>query len=440
MRKILLAIDHFIRRLISRLSLLEKIIIVLCFIVIAVSAIFIPKKPVENVSREPTEGGLYSEGVLADNLAELDRAINRLTKSGLIRFDEDMELKPALAKSWTIDKDNLEYRFELFEGVSPEEIIETLKAQKNGFRDLEINQEGQTLKIKSQKPIGSLINNLTEPIFSLGPYKIVKQDDTRMVLEANPDWTLGKPYIPKIIIRLYRDEDKLYRALASGDIQGAGSLSISDEKFNLQTMQLQRYLTLFFNLSLPKLQNKGLRQAIKDNTEYSAGIDLELKTLDQPIYMEEAEELKERLAANKINLTVSYFSLDEIKNGIIPNRDYELFLYGLEIGRDPDIYPYYHSSQIPYPGKNLSQYFDLKVDKLLDEAHREIDPNQRREKVAKARKEIEKDIPSLNLRQIVYDYTISRDIKGVKIGQGVTESDRFNNVWEWYIKTKVKNK
>ena len=47
---------------------------------------------------------------------------------------------------------------------------------------------------------------------------------------------------------------------------------------------------------------------------------------------------------------------------------------------------------------------------------------------------VDKDVPYILLRQTEHNLTISKEVKNIIIGQGITESDRFQNVWEWYIK------
>jgi len=431
---ILQGVIRFLRRIVGKFSKWEKMIIVFCLLTAGGAVYF----KIQNQGAEyiylPSRGGIYTEGVLAENSGILDKKIKTLTYSGLLRLDENLNLKPALAKSWSIDENNQTYTFELFDLVPADKVKNTLTEQKDNLAGLDVQSEGQKIIIKTPKKIGSLIYNLTEPMFDFGPYRQVKVEDTKLILEANPDWSLGEPYISRIIIRIFQDEDKMISALESGDIQGADGVLVASDKQNGYTVKLQKYITLFFNLSRANVQNKGFREAVKNKTNYSPASSVDIVVLDQPIFTQEAKKLQTSLADKGATLSPKYFSSDQIKNEYIPNRNYDILLYGLDFGRDPDIYPYFYSGQIPSPGNNLSQYFNLEADKILDRAHQAVLPDKRLEATKQAQAMVDKDVPYILLRQTEHNLTISKEVKNIIIGQGITESDRFQNVWEWYIK------
>lgn len=429
----------FLRRIVGKFLKWEKIIIVLCLFIAGVALYFKIQNQGVEFAYLPARGGIYTEGVLAENSGILDKKIKTLTYSGLLRLDENLNLKPALAKSWNIDENNQIYTFELFDLVPVGKVKNTLTEQKDNLAGLDVQSEGQKIIIKTPKKIGSLIYYLTEPIFDFGPYRQVKVEENKLILEANQDWSLGEPYISRIIIRIFQDEDKMISALESGDIQGADGVLVASDKQNTYTVKLQKYITLFFNLSRPNMQNISLREAVKNKTNFSPATSVDVVALDQPVFRQEAEKLQTSLTDKGVTLSPKYFSSDRIKTEYIPERKYDILLYGLDFGRDPDIYPYFYSGQIPSPGNNLSQYFNLEADKILDRAHQAVLPEKRIEATKQAQTMIDKDVPNILLKQTEHNFTISKEVKNVIVGQGISESDRFQNVWEWYIKeSKVK--
>lgn len=426
---------RFIRRIIGKFLKWEKITIALCLLIAGVALYFKIQNQGIEYEYAPARGGIYTEGVLAENSGILDKKLKTLTYSGLLRLDENLNLKPALAKSWSIDENSQTYTFELFDRVPVDKVKNTLTEQKDNLAGLDVQSEGQKIIIKPPKKIGSLIYNLTDPIIDFGPYQKAKVEESKLILEANPDWSLGEPLISKVIIRIFQDEDKMISALESGDIQGADGVLIASNKQNAYTIKLQKYIALFFNLSRQNMQNKALREAIKNKTDFNPATSVDLVALDQPVFTGEVEKLQASLSSKGITLNPKYFSSDQIISEHIPQRNYDILLYGLDFGRDPDIYSYYYSGQIPSPGNNLSQYFNLEVDKILDKAHQAVLPDKRMEATKQAQTLIDKDVPNILLKQTEHDFTISKEVKNVIVGQGITESDRFQNVWEWYIKT-----
>jgi peptide/nickel transport system substrate-binding protein len=76
-------------------------------------------------------------------------------------------------------------------------------------------------------------------------------------------------------------------------------------------------------------------------------------------------------------------------------------LYGLRwIGgnEDPDIFEYaFHSAKFPPNGANRSYYSNPKVDALIDQARREVDPAKRKPLYAEVQRILAEDLPSTNL-------------------------------------------
>jgi peptide/nickel transport system substrate-binding protein len=76
-------------------------------------------------------------------------------------------------------------------------------------------------------------------------------------------------------------------------------------------------------------------------------------------------------------------------------------MYGLRwIGgnEDPDIFEYaFDSAKLPPKGANRGYYSNPKVDALIDQARREIDPRVRKPLYAEVQRILADDVPSINL-------------------------------------------
>jgi peptide/nickel transport system substrate-binding protein len=76
-------------------------------------------------------------------------------------------------------------------------------------------------------------------------------------------------------------------------------------------------------------------------------------------------------------------------------------LYGLRwIGgnEDPDIFEYaFHSAKFPPNGANRGFYSNQRVDTLIDQARREVDPHTRKLIYAEVQRILAEELPSINL-------------------------------------------
>ena len=165
-------------------------------------------------------------------------------------------------------------------------------------------------------------------------------------------------------------------------------------------------------------------------------LEFSLLTLNQPEIIEAANLLKnqwEQIGA-KVNIEINEAAEIQEK---IRNREYQALLFGQVLGNTtPDLYSFWHSSQIKDPGLNLALYSNSEVDKLLGEITQTLDPVSRKEKYDQFKKLMANDAPAVFLYSPLYLYPTSKQIKGIELNQIPLPSARFAQIANWYIKTK----
>ncbi|MCX6739966.1 MAG: ABC transporter substrate-binding protein [Candidatus Parcubacteria bacterium] len=168
--------------------------------------------------------------------------------------------------------------------------------------------------------------------------------------------------------------------------------------------------------------------------------DVELKitltTVEQNDNIKTANLIKEFWDSIGINVDLQIIAKDKIQSEIIMPRNYEVLLYGEIIGYDPDLFPFWHSSQRNDPGLNMSYYSNRKVDQLLEEARQTNDLSQRAAKYQEFQNLLIDDLPAVFLYSQNYLYPATKKIKGINVQRIASPSDRFINIENWYIKTK----
>jgi len=208
---------------------------------------------------------------------------DKLVFSGLVSFDPHLNLLPELAESWETSPDGTVYTFHLRENarfhdgrpVTAQDVIYSWERAASpelqsdtaltylgdivGVREMYAGQadhipglqalDEHTLQVRIDAPKPYFLLKLTYPTaFVLdranvetgdewfrtpngtGPYKLTEwQRFEQITYEANPDFYLGKPSIPYVIVKLYSGVGiRLYEA---GEIDITGVSSYSAERF-----------------------------------------------------------------------------------------------------------------------------------------------------------------------------------------------------------------
>lgn len=135
------------------------------------------------------------------------------------------------------------------------------------------------------------------------------------------------------------------------------------------------------------------------------------------------------------DVTLSVYEPGDLHQNVIRPRKYDALLFGQIIGRDLDLYPFWHSSQRNDPGYNISMYANVAADKLLEEARRTTDVATRTLDYMKFEDEIVADTPAVFLYAPDFIYVLPKNLKAVNLGSIAVPGERFGSVQNWYIET-----
>lgn len=345
-----------------------------------------------------------------------------------------------------------------------------------------INPDAAALADVNLKPIGS------------GPYKFKslsknKNGDLREYhLEVNQDYYGQIPYIEEINFKFYTDHAEAIAAFNSGQIDGLSvlpfeyrsDLAVKDSTRIYDLLKPQIF-GIFFNQANNKtLEDKNVRAALaqaidknglvaeifaeayqvadspilKTNAAYGGNISrydfnleaaksaladknltIKFTVIDVNSNVAVAEKIKTYWEAAGVIVELNIVPLEQAAN-MVRNREFEALLYGQLVGGDPDVFAFWHSSQIGVKGLNLAAYNNTEVDQLLTEARTIASSEERISKYQRFQEILTADIPTIFLYSPAYTYIHNRRVKGFE-GQTIFEpADRFSLVSAWYIKTK----
>ncbi len=278
---------------------------------------------------QPVSGGVYSEALigspgrlnpLLDHHNPVDRDVNRLLYSGLIRFDAVGLPQADLAESWGISHDGTIYNFSIrpnatwHDGkpVTSEDIVFTVELLRNeGFpipADLrqfwnEVEVKGldeKTLQFILPQAFAPFLDYLTfgvlpkhllesvspeamaEASFNLspvgsGPFAfdrfIVENGQIQgVVLNAYPNYYNERAFIDQVVFRYYADAPTALEAYRAGTVLGISEVTpdildqvLKEPGLNLYTGRQPQLALIYLNLDNPELaffQDASIRRAL----------------------------------------------------------------------------------------------------------------------------------------------------------------------------------
>lgn len=118
---------------------------------------------------------------------------------------------------------------------------------------------------------------------------------------------------------------------------------------------------------------------------------------------------------------------------ILQPRRFDVLLYQLTIGSDPDVYAYWHSSQTPN-GFNFSNYKNSVSDDALSSARARLEPALRNAKYLTFARQWLDDVPAIGLYQSTAQYVhtgnVHTSVADTKLNSAV---DRYSTVRYWTV-------
>jgi len=160
-----------------------------------------------------------------------------------------------------------------------------------------------------------------------------------------------------------------------------------------------------------------------------------LSTSDNPELKAVANALKAAWTTMGAQVTVQVFDTGDLNQNVIRPRHYDALLFGEVIGRDEDVYPFWHSSERNDPGLNIALYANSTVDKLIEDARGQSDETKRETDYASFEKDVLSDAPAVFLYAPSFLYVVPSSVHGLDIENLSLPQDRFAGVRNWYIDT-----
>jgi peptide/nickel transport system substrate-binding protein len=327
-----------------------------------------------------------------------------------------------------------------------------------------------------------------------GPFKMktFAPSAREVLLSANPGYHFGRPKLDEFMFRFYDTPDETLRAYAAHQVSSPGRIR-PDSAADAETLSgLSQYSytlpeveTLFFSTTDARLKDLKLRQILTRSLDrqaileeaaagqgvvvtqpllpgqigYTAKYTLEpltpgqakkalfdggykpedlrfkLVTLQGGELERAAREIKRQWQEIGVEIEVVTADRNDLQQSYMRPRNFQMLLYGVNIGPDPDVYSYWHTSQAKDPGVNLSGYSSNDADRALEAGRIKTDEQIRQGKYDAFLKAWNTDAPAAVLYQSAYVYAARDEVSGIRNAMRlVVPADRFYGVEKWTVR------
>ncbi|MEX0917740.1 MAG: peptide ABC transporter substrate-binding protein [Candidatus Paceibacterota bacterium] len=158
-----------------------------------------------------------------------------------------------------------------------------------------------------------------------------------------------------------------------------------------------------------------------------------LATANASVFEETAFYLEHVWSELGVEVSVELYEQSDLVQAVIRPRNYEALLFGTEIGRSLDLYPFWHSSQREDPGLNVALYANITTDALLRTARTTQDEAERLSSLRDFEAEVHTEAPAIFLYSPTFTYLIRTDVHPTDMVRISRPSERFSNIRDWYM-------
>jgi peptide/nickel transport system substrate-binding protein len=154
-----------------------------------------------------------------------------------------------------------------------------------------------------------------------------------------------------------------------------------------------------------------------------------IKSGDYPLVVDTITKQWEKLG---IKVEAELVESDDVQQSVLRPRAFDVLIYELSLGADPDVYAYWHSSQASQNGLNFANYSSPIADNALESARSRLEPRLRNEKYLTFVQQWLKDAPAVPLYQPSLHYATVQTVRSVPENATIIDDvDRYRMVEYW---------
>ncbi|OGL67761.1 hypothetical protein A3B21_01020 [Candidatus Uhrbacteria bacterium RIFCSPLOWO2_01_FULL_47_24] len=184
------------------------------------------------------------------------------------------------------------------------------------------------------------------------------------------------------------------------------------------------------------LENGGWRQGKEGWLKNKMRLALTLTVMDEPISLQVADYIKKIWEEMGVGVKLEAASKVTFEQDVLRPRAYEVLMFSITTGIDPDPYPFLHSSQIDDPGLNLSSVKSRDIDAALEQGRSVGSDVARFKHYLQFEQLLLREVPAIVLYSSPYVYVVSKKVRGIDLKMMTAPADRFNGIAQWFMRSR----
>ena len=246
-------------------------------------------------------------------------------------------------------------------------------------------------------------------------------------------------------INIDRVGDKNLRRAIQQGVNMKNVRSVLDGEQDLDFPLTENQIELDQYPTLPKLDTNTAKKTIKDILGNNAKLKkdgLNIVTVNSGNLPAVTEKFAEELNSLGLTTNVTVFELgQDFVFNTLTQRNYDILIYEIGLGADPDLFAYYHSTEANANGHNLSNYKNTIVSDLVLSARATMDIALRKKKYENFLEYFVNDVPAIGIYQTSMTYFVNKNVKSFSQDNNfVTATDRLLDVERWGVEKITKNR
>lgn len=318
----------------------------------------------------------------------------------------------------------------------------------------------------------------------------VSKDKKALQLTRYDDYWSGPSKLSRFALYVYSNRDDLIKGIKHREVNAASGVRVESRGLKTVEVPINNGVFTLFRMDNPTLKDKNIRKALalglnrqklrdqlggkqalegpiinsqtplasqvaqlgydikaanqsldasgwvkgSDGIRRKDGQQLELRVVavDTSNYRKLTKLLAQQWRLLGIKMETQLIDPEQIQQIILRPRAYDILVYELSMGGDPDGYAFWHSSQATGSGLNFSDYTSASADDALITARGRPNFAQRDTKYASFAKRWVDDVPAVALYRSTLHYTTTEGTYSIKESDSlVNATDRYYNVIDW---------
>ena len=238
-------------------------------------------------------------------------------------------------------------------------------------------------------------------------------------------------------LRLATDRTALIDAVASGGLSRPSELNSPIAKGIFESIDVMKQPGYDPSAAMSTLDASGWLVG-KDGIREKDGQRLELNmvTVKESDYEPIANLIAEQWRKVGVDTKLTLAETSNVQQNHLVPRAYDVLIYQLQLGADPDVYAYWHSSNVKPQRLNLANYKSAVADLALF-GGRTVSESQREAKYITFVETWLEDAPAIALYRPNLNYWHSDGVVSLSKSPLSDEMDRFRQVYNWSVETET---